>query len=98
MRQIQTKIKATPYTYISDSSRQNPHATTIMEKRPADSEANGAAENGAKKVKLDPECGRLLFCGSTNWHLVGCIKKKILLVFRREATSIDYCARPYCVT
>jgi len=41
-----------------------------MEKRPADSEngdSNGA-ENGAKKAKLDPDCGRLLFCGSTDWE------------------------------
>jgi len=41
-----------------------------MEKRPVDdNEENGAAENGAKKAKLDPECGRLLFCGSTDWEL-----------------------------
>ena len=41
-----------------------------MEKRPAESEENGGGENGAKKAKLDPECGRLLFCGSTNWELM----------------------------
>jgi len=42
-----------------------------MEKRPAESEneENGSSENGAKKAKLDPECGRLLFCGSTDWEL-----------------------------
>lgn len=39
-----------------------------MEKRPAETEDNGAPENGAKKAKLDPECGKLLFCGSTNWE------------------------------
>ena len=39
-----------------------------MEKRPAESE-NGDS-NGAKKAKLDPECGRLLFCGSTDWEFV----------------------------
>ncbi|XP_023340146.1 protein RCC2 homolog isoform X2 [Eurytemora carolleeae] len=41
-----------------------------MEKRPAEDEENGEGENGAKKAKLDPECGRLLFCGSTNWEYV----------------------------
>jgi len=41
-----------------------------LEKRPAESEENGGGENGAKKAKLDPECGRLLFCGSTNWELM----------------------------
>lgn len=40
-----------------------------MEKRPAENEENGA-ENGAKKAKLDPDCGRLLFCGSTHWDLM----------------------------
>eukprot|EP00088_Acartia_fossae_P062419 TRINITY_DN7533_c0_g1_i1.p1 TRINITY_DN7533_c0_g1~~TRINITY_DN7533_c0_g1_i1.p1 ORF type:complete len:478 (+),score=139.26 TRINITY_DN7533_c0_g1_i1:92-1525(+) len=43
-----------------------------MEKRPAEQEngeENGAGENGAKKAKLDPECGRVLFCGSTDWEL-----------------------------
>lgn len=43
-----------------------------MEKRPAESEngdSNGA-EKGAKKAKLDPECGRLLFCGNTDWEFV----------------------------
>ena len=45
---------------------------SIMEaaKRPADSGANGDSDNGAKKSKLDPECGRLLFCGTTEWHNV----------------------------
>jgi len=37
-------------------------------KRPAENGANGDSENGAKKSKLDPECGRLLFCGTTEWH------------------------------
>ena len=39
-------------------------------KRPAENGANGDSENGAKKSKLDPECGRLLFCGTTEWHNV----------------------------
>jgi len=37
-------------------------------KRPAENGANGASENGAKKYKLDPDCGRLLFCGTTEWQ------------------------------
>ena len=41
-----------------------------MEKRPAEDVENGDGENGAKKAKLDPEGGRLLFCGSTNWEYV----------------------------
>ena len=53
-----------------------------MEKRPAESEngENGSAENGAKKAKLDPECGRLLFCGNTDWELV----RILLPVWRRN--------------
>jgi len=38
-------------------------------KRPAENGENGdSAENGGKKAKLDPECGTLLFCGTTEWH------------------------------
>jgi len=37
-------------------------------KRPAENEANGDSANGGKKAKLDPECGALLFCGTTEWH------------------------------
>ena len=36
-------------------------------KRPVE---NGASEHGVKKSKLDPDCGRLLFCGTTEWHNV----------------------------
>ena len=39
-------------------------------KRPAENEANGDTANGGKKAKLDPECGALLFCGTTEWHNV----------------------------
>ena len=46
-----------------------------MEKRPAEDAENGDGENGAKKAKLDPECGKLLFCGSTNWEYVSKFKQ-----------------------
>jgi hypothetical protein len=43
-----------------------------MEKRPAEAAANGDADgsSSAKKAKKDPDCGLLLFCGSTNWEAV----------------------------
>jgi hypothetical protein len=42
-----------------------------MEKRPAEEDANGDGDgSSAKKAKKDPECGVLLFCGSTNWEAV----------------------------
>jgi len=38
-------------------------------KRPAENGANGdSTANGGKKAKLDPDCGVLLFCGTTDWH------------------------------
>lgn len=38
-------------------------------KRPAENEENGdSPANGGKKAKLDPECGTLLFCGTTEWQ------------------------------
>ena len=50
----------------------------IMEasKRPAENGSNGDSTD-AKKAKLDPDCGSLLFCGTTEWQNV--IKK--FLVF-----------------
>ena len=46
----------------------------IMEasKRPAENGSNGDSTD-AKKAKLDPDCGSLLFCGTTEWQNV---KKK----------------------
>jgi hypothetical protein len=41
-----------------------------MEKRPAEAENGDADGSAAKKAKKDPECGVLLFCGSTNWEAV----------------------------
>ena len=41
-----------------------------MEKRkPEDHQSNGDA--GGKRAKMDPDCGTLVFCGSTEWHCVG---------------------------
>jgi len=38
-----------------------------MEKRkPEDHQSNGDA--GGKRAKMDPDCGTLVFCGSTEWH------------------------------
>jgi len=37
-------------------------------KRPVENGADGDSEHGVKKSKLDPDCGRLLFCGTTEWH------------------------------
>jgi len=39
-----------------------------MEKRPAEADNGDADGSAAKKVKKDPDCGVLLFCGSTNWE------------------------------
>ena len=50
------------------------HKKMEASKRPAENGSNGDAENGAKKSKLDPDCGRLLFCGTTEWHNVRNIK------------------------
>jgi len=36
-------------------------------KRPAENGSNGNSSE-AKKAKLDPDCGKLLFCGTTEWH------------------------------
>lgn len=36
-------------------------------KRPAENGSNGDSSD-AKKAKLDPDCGKLLFCGTTEWH------------------------------
>lgn len=45
-----------------------------MEKRAAEENGeNGHGANGesnGKRAKLDPDCGRLLFCGSTEWEKV----------------------------
>ena len=43
----------------------------IMEasKRPAENGSNGDSTD-AKKAKLDPDCGALLFCGTTEWQNV----------------------------
>ena len=43
----------------------------IMEasKRPAENGSNGDSTD-AKKAKLDPDCGSLLFCGTTEWQNV----------------------------
>ena len=38
-------------------------------KRPAENGSNGNSSD-AKKAKLDPDCGKLLFCGTTEWHNV----------------------------
>ena len=38
-------------------------------KRPAENGSNGNSSE-AKKAKLDPDCGKLLFCGTTEWHNV----------------------------
>ena len=38
-------------------------------KRPAENGANGDSTE-AKKAKLDPDCGALLFSGTTEWHNV----------------------------
>ena len=53
--------------------------TIIMEasKRPAENGSNGDSTD-AKKAKLDPDCGALLFCGTTEWQNV---KKSKLLIF-----------------
>ena len=38
-------------------------------KRPAENGSNGDSTD-AKKAKLDPDCGALLFCGTTEWQNV----------------------------
>ena len=38
-------------------------------KRPAENGSNGDSTD-AKKAKLDPDCGALLFCGTTEWKNV----------------------------
>ena len=38
-------------------------------KRPAENGSNGDSTE-AKKAKLDPDCGALLFCGTTEWQNV----------------------------
>ena len=38
-------------------------------KRPAENGSNGSSTE-AKKAKLDPECGVMLFCGTTEWQNV----------------------------
>ena len=38
-------------------------------KRPAENGSNGNSTE-AKKAKLDPECGVMLFCGTTEWQNV----------------------------
>jgi len=37
-------------------------------KRPAENGANGESETNGKKAKLDPDCGVILFCGTTEWQ------------------------------
>jgi len=37
-------------------------------KRPADENGSNGDSTEAKKAKLDPSCGALLFCGTTEWH------------------------------
>ena len=39
-------------------------------KRPADENGSNGDSTEAKKAKLDPSCGALLFCGTTEWHNV----------------------------
>jgi hypothetical protein len=29
--------------------------------------SNGSSANGDKKARLDPQCGTLVFCGTTDW-------------------------------
>ena len=43
--------------------------TMEASKRPAENGSNGSSSE-AKKAKLDPDCGKLLFCGTTEWHNV----------------------------
>ena len=44
-------------------------------KRPVENCSNGDSEQRIKKPKLDPDCGRLLFCGTTEWHNVYLVNK-----------------------
>ena len=39
-------------------------------KRPADENGSNGDSTETKKAKLDPSCGALLFCGTTEWHNV----------------------------
>jgi len=42
-----------------------------MEKRAAEENGHGAnGDTNGKRAKLDPDCGRLLFCGTTEWEKV----------------------------
>ena len=54
----------------------------IMEasKRPAENGSNGDSTD-AKKAKLDPDCGALLFCGTTEWQNVKNLKFLISGIF-----------------
>ena len=52
-------------------------------KRPADNGSNGDSTD-AKKAKLDPDCGALLFSGTTEWHNVRKIKKYSVFQFQHN--------------
>lgn len=55
-------------------------------KRPADNGSNGDSTD-AKKAKLDPDCGALLFSGTTEWHNVRKIKN--ILFFNFNITFVQ---------
>ena len=47
------------------------HLLLVVSIPPLKNYSFNSSENGGKKAKLDPECGTLLFCGTTVWHNVG---------------------------
>ena len=51
-------------------------------KRPAEENGSNGSSTEAKKAKLDPDCGALVFCGTTEWHNVSFEHKKN--VFRQK--------------